>query len=107
MPPESLTVDTHDFKCAFNYALPLTRQGCLRITCEVKLWRSGIFWSVLGFVGGLGNYAFNMIIGRQMPGEYADTLSLLNFIVFLSLPPTIVVTALIHYIAHFRSQNDE
>jgi len=73
----------------------------------VKLWRSGIIWSVLGFVGGLGNLAFSALIGQRMPGEYADTSSLLNFISLLGLPLTMVATALVHYIAHFRGQNDE
>ncbi len=89
------------------HALRLTQPGCPRIPCEVKLWRSGIFWSVFSFVGGLGNYAFTIIIGRQMPGDYADTLGLLGFINFLSLPLTMVATALVHYIAYFRAQNDE
>lgn len=87
--------------------MPLTQQERPRITCAVKLWRSGIFWSVLGFVGGLGNYAFNAIIGRQIPGEYGDTLGTLNFIILLSLPLTMVSMSLVHYIAHFRAQNDE
>jgi hypothetical protein len=82
-------------------------RSALRIPCEVKLWRSGIIWSILTFIGGLGNFAFSAIIGRQIPSEYADTLSLLSFIGFLSLPSTMVVTALVHYIAHFRAQNDD
>lgn len=90
-----------------NPPLPLTDTRRARISCTVKLWRSGIFWSVLSFVGGLGNYAFNAIIGRQLPDEYADTMGLLGFINFLSLPLTMVATALVHYIAHFRAQNDD
>lgn len=42
-----------------------------------------------------------------MPDEYADTQSLLAFVTFLSLPMTMVATALVHYIAQFRSQNDD
>jgi O-antigen/teichoic acid export membrane protein len=108
MPPESLTVDTHDFKCAFNYALPLTRQGRPRITCEVKLWRSGIFWSVLTFVGGLGNLAFSAMIFRRLSQtEYGYSNTTMTYVGFLSLPLSMVSTALIHYIAYFRGQNDE
>jgi hypothetical protein len=109
MPPGSLAVDIQDFKCAFNHALPLTRQGRPRITCEVKLWRSGIFWSVLGFVGGLGNFVFTSMMSRRLsPTEYGySNTTLFGFIGFLSLPLSMISTSLIHYIAHFRGQNDE
>jgi O-antigen/teichoic acid export membrane protein len=109
MPPTNLTIDTHDFKRAFNPALPLTRQGRPRITCEVKLWRSGIFWSVLSFVCGLGNLVFTSMIKRRLSDAeygYSNT-TLFGFIGFLGLPLSMVSTSLIHYIAHFRGQNDE
>ena len=73
----------------------------------MKLWRSGIFWSVLGFIANLGNFAFSAMIGHRMPAEYADTSSLLSFIIFLGLPMTMVGTSLVHYIAHFRGHSDE
>jgi O-antigen/teichoic acid export membrane protein len=75
----------------------------------VKLWRSGIVWSVLGFVSSLGYFVFNAMIARRLsPAEYgyANT-TLTGFIGFLGLPLTMVSTSLIHYIAYFRGQNDE
>jgi O-antigen/teichoic acid export membrane protein len=75
----------------------------------VKLWRSGIFWSVLSFVSGLGYFAFNAVIARQLsPAEYGYSSTIVTgFVSFLSLPTSIVSASLIHYIAHFRGQNDE
>lgn len=73
------------------------------------MWRSGVIWSVLGFVGGLGYYVFNAMIARWLsPTEYgyANT-TLTGFISFLGLPLAMVSTSLIHYIAYFRGQNDE
>lgn len=74
----------------------------------MKLWRSGVIWSVLSFVGGLGNYVFNAIIGRKLTAtEYGNTLSTLTFVSLLGLPLLIVATALVHYIAFFRGKNDD
>jgi O-antigen/teichoic acid export membrane protein len=74
----------------------------------VKLWRSGIIWSVLSFIGGLGNYIFSAIVGHRLTtAEYGYANSMLDFITFLGLPLQMVSTALIHYIAFFRGRNDE
>jgi hypothetical protein len=78
----------------------------------VKLWRSGVVWSVLYFIGGLGNFAFSAMIARRLShgphGEfgYSNTTQT-GFISFLSLPLSMVSAAVIHYIAHFRGRNDE
>jgi len=75
----------------------------------VKLWRSGIVWSIFSFLGGLGNFAFNIIVGGQIPktefGYFTNTLN--GFAGFIALPVLMVSTAVVHYIAHFRGQNDE
>jgi O-antigen/teichoic acid export membrane protein len=75
----------------------------------VKLWRSGIIWSVLGFVGNLGYFVFSAMIARRLsPSELGYSSTILTGIIgFLGLPLTMVSTALIHYIAYFRGQNDE
>jgi O-antigen/teichoic acid export membrane protein len=74
----------------------------------VKLWRSGIVWSVLSFVGGLGNFAVSAVLGHRLSkGEYGYANSTLDFITFLGLPLLTFSTALVHYIAHFRAKNDE
>ena len=72
-----------------------------------KLWRSGIILSAAGFVAGLGNYAFQSIIGHQLElSEYGYVNSTLGFTGLLGLPLLIVSTALAHHIAHYRAKND-
>jgi O-antigen/teichoic acid export membrane protein len=75
----------------------------------VKLWRSGIFISALGFVGGLGNYAFLAIIGRRLKesGQFGEAVFTQNLIDLFSLPLAIVGQSLIHYVAHFRAHDDD
>jgi O-antigen/teichoic acid export membrane protein len=74
----------------------------------VKLWRSGIFWSVLGSIGGLGHLAFSGMMARLLSKpEFGYSNTILTYIGLLSLPLTMVSTSLVHYIAHFRGQNDE
>jgi len=74
----------------------------------MSLWRSAIFWAVLQFVAGLGNLAFQAIIKRRLtPGDYGDANALLTAIGFLGLPMQMASWAVVHYISHFRSHNDE
>jgi O-antigen/teichoic acid export membrane protein len=76
----------------------------------VKLWRSGIFWAALSFVAGLGNFACSSIIARNLnsiPGEFGQSTTALDFVTFLSLPLQMLSMSVVHYIAHFRSKNDE
>jgi O-antigen/teichoic acid export membrane protein len=74
----------------------------------VKLWRSGIVWSVLSFIAGLGNLAVSAVLGHRLSKpEYGFANSALDFITFLGLPLQAFSTALIHYIAHFRASNDQ
>jgi O-antigen/teichoic acid export membrane protein len=74
----------------------------------VKLWRSGIIWSVLSFLSGLGNLAVSAVLGHRLSkAEYGYANSTLDFITFLGLPLQTFSTAVIHYIAHFRARNDD
>ena len=80
------------------------------ITCKVKLWRSGIFWSVLSFVASLGNLWCSSIIARNLSfdkGEFGASSSALDFVTLLGLPLSMLNMSVVHYIAHFRSRNDE
>jgi O-antigen/teichoic acid export membrane protein len=73
-----------------------------------KLWRSGIILSAAGLLAGLGNYAFQAIIGRSLEkAEFGYVNSTLGFIALLGLPLAIASTAVTHYIAHFRATGDE
>ena len=74
----------------------------------MKLWRSGIIWSVLNFLAGIGNFAFSALMARRLSkGEFGDASTTLAFVGFLSMLPTAAGMALVHYIAHFRGKNDE
>src|SRR5436190_3954225 len=75
-----------------------------------KLWRSGMIFSAAAFVAGLGNYAFQGVIGRLLKdtkGEFGYVNSALAFVTFLSLPLLIATAAVTHYIAHFHASRDE
>src|SRR4051812_18007833 len=77
-----------------------------------KLWRSGIIFSAAAFVAGLGNYAFQAIMGRLLKtpghsGEFGYVGSALAFINLLGLPLLIASTAVTHYIAHYNTSGDE
>jgi len=74
----------------------------------MSLWRSGIFWAVLAFAGSLGNFAFTALIAHHFnQAEYGLSDSVMKFTTFLALPQGMVTTAVIHYISHFRTHNDE
>ena len=74
----------------------------------MTLRRGAIFWTVLAFVTNLGHMAFAMLIGHHFDkGEFGVASVVLNFINMLGLPVAIASTALIHYVSHFRSHNDE
>ena len=73
-----------------------------------KLWRSGMILSAAGLLAGLGNYAFQAIIGRGLDkAEFGYVNSTLGFIALLGLPLAIASTSVTHYIAHFRATGDE
>src|SRR2546421_6855834 len=73
-----------------------------------KLWRSGIILSLAGLATGVGNYAFQALIGRLMAkAEFGYVSSTLGFIGLLSLPLQIASTSVAHYIAHFRASGDD
>jgi hypothetical protein len=76
----------------------------------VKLWRSGIIWTALSFLAGLGNLACSAIIGHHLaahPGEFGHGNTALDFVTFLGLPLQMLNMSVVHYIAHFRSRNDD
>jgi len=84
--------------------------GGASITCKVRLWRSGIIWSALSFIVGLGNLACSSIIARHLalnPGEFGYGNTALDFVNFLGLPLQMLSMSVTHYIAHFRSKNDD
>lgn len=72
------------------------------------LLQSGIIFSLASFVTGLGNYAFQAVIGRQLDrGEFGLVNSTISFIGLLGLPLLIATTAVTHYIARFNFSGDD
>jgi len=74
-----------------------------------KLLQSGIIFSAISFVTGLGNLAFQSAMGNNLkqPGQFGDTNSALNtFMPLLGLVPGIAVFAVTHYIAHYKAIGD-
>lgn len=74
-----------------------------------KLLQSGIIFAAIQFVTGLGNLAFQAVMGRHLSGqgEYGDANSAISgFMPLLGLLPQIATFAVTHYIAHFDSSGD-
>jgi hypothetical protein len=75
-----------------------------------SLLQSGLIFTMASFLAGLGNYAFQGIIGRQLgqtSGEYGLVLTTLSFTQLLGLPLAIATTAVTHYIARFNFSGDD
>lgn len=74
-----------------------------------KLLQSGIIYSALSFLTGLGNLAFQGVIGRHLKtlGDYGDANSAINgLMTLLGLLPAVATFAVTHYIAHFNASGD-
>jgi hypothetical protein len=74
-----------------------------------NLLRSGVIFSAISFLTGLGNLAFQGVMGRHLtvPGQYGNANSALNgFMPLLSLLPMVATFAVAHYIAHFNASGD-
>jgi hypothetical protein len=74
------------------------------------LLQSGIIFTAIGFLATGIHYIFQAVISPQLggvSGEYGLVLATLAFIGFLSLPLTIAVQAVTHYIARFHFSGDD
>ncbi|MGA9779495.1 MAG: hypothetical protein WBS33_14590 [Verrucomicrobiia bacterium] len=73
------------------------------------LLQTGIIFSAISFVTGLGNMAFQCVMARHLKeqGQYGNANSALNALMpLLSLLPSIATFAVAHYIAHFNACGD-
>jgi len=71
--------------------------------------QSGIIFSAINFVTGLGNMGFQAVLGRHLKGEgqYGDTNTALGgLMTLLALVPAMATFAVTHYIAHFNASGD-
>jgi hypothetical protein len=74
-----------------------------------KLLKSGIIFTAISFVTGLGNLAFQGVLGRHLKtsGDYGDANSALGgLMMLLALLPAVATFAVTHYIAHFNASGD-
>ncbi|MEI8288553.1 MAG: hypothetical protein WCH99_03715 [Verrucomicrobiota bacterium] len=74
-----------------------------------SLLQSGVILSAASFLTGLGNFAFQAIIGRQLKesGEYGLVNTTLGYVGLLGLPLLIATTAITHYIARYDFHGDD
>lgn len=74
-----------------------------------KLLQSGLIFSTISFLTGLGNFVFQGVMGRHLKasGDYGNANSALNgFMPLLGLLPSVAIFAVTHYIAHFNASGD-
>jgi hypothetical protein len=74
-----------------------------------NLLQSGIIFSAISFVTGLGHLAFQGVLGRHLsgPGQYGNANSALGgLMTLLGLLPAVATFAVTHYIAHFNASGD-
>ncbi len=74
-----------------------------------KMWRSGLIFTAANFLVGIGNFAFQTIIGNHITsvGQYGLVNSTLVFINLLGLPVAIATQAVTHYVARFNFTGDD
>jgi hypothetical protein len=73
-----------------------------------KLLQSGVILSAASFLTGIGNFAFQAVIGHQLKasGEYGLVNTTLGYVGLLGLPLAIATTAITHYIARYDFHGD-
>ncbi len=74
-----------------------------------KILHSGIIFTGLSFIAGIGNLVFLRINGTALKesGEFGAFGQTLAFVGMLGLPLSMASTAVIHHIAHFGSAKNE
>jgi hypothetical protein len=78
-------------------------------SCVSNLLQSGIIFAAISFLTGLGNFAFQAVMGRHLKesGDYGSANSAINAIMpLLGLLPAAATFAVTHYIAHFKASGD-
>lgn len=74
-----------------------------------KLLQSGIIYTAINFLTGLGNMAFQAVMGHKLklPGQYGHANSVINALMpLLGLATQVAIMAVTHYIAHFNAIGD-
>jgi hypothetical protein len=74
-----------------------------------NLLQSGLIFSAISFATGIGNLAFQGVMGRHLSavGQYGNANSALGgLMTLLGLLPSVATFAVTHYIAHFNASGD-
>lgn len=74
-----------------------------------NLLQSGIIFSAISFLTGLGNLAFQGVLARHLKvqGQFGDANTALGgLMILLGLLPSLAAFAVTHYIAHFHFSGD-
>ena len=74
-----------------------------------KLLQSGIIFSAINFLTGLGNLAFQSVLGYHLKdqGQFGNANSVINGIMpLLGLAPQVAIMTVTHYIAHYHAIGD-
>ena len=74
-----------------------------------SLLQSGIIFAAVSFVTGMGNLAFQGVMGRHLNGigQYGAANSALGgLMTLLGLLPSVATFAVTHYVAHFQASGD-
>ena len=74
-----------------------------------SLLQGAIVFSAISFLTGLGNLAFQGVLGRHLnsQGQYGDANSALGgLMTLLGLLPSVATFAITHHIAHFKASGD-
>ena len=75
----------------------------------VNILQSGLIFSTISFLTGLGNMDFQAVIGRHLSeqGQYGNANSVISgFMPLLGLLPSVATFTVTHYIAHFNTTGD-
>ena len=87
-----------------------TGAGRMKKTSSLAgLLQSGLIFSFVNFLTGLGNLAFQAVVVKHLPGDgqYGDANSAISgFLPLLSLASLVATFAITHYIAHFHTMKD-
>ena len=81
----------------------------MKFLLKEKILRSGIIFTALSFIVGLGNLLFSRLLNGAFTdsGEFGAAKNTTVFVGLLGLPLLIANTAVIHHIAHFRGMGND
>lgn len=72
-----------------------------------KLIQGSLWLTVGGMIANIGNFLFNLVMGRLLsPDEYGTLMALLSLSIIISLPSAIITTVITKFTADFSTKNE-